>query len=346
LWLENEAGEYRIVQALSMTIDTAAVECATDEFVAGFRGGEAIQDLSVASAHRPPWALSGEVWLAVPLMKIERLTGFVVLSPPRAPAVLNWESFDLLLAIGQQVAAYLEEERATSALSDSRALIEHSRKFSFVIHDIKNVAGQLGLTIANMSRYGERAEFRADMIRGMEGAANKLIRLVDRLRSDASPVDAPRLVSPSETIATVVRELDTSDTPVSAQITNHSARVRIAPSDLHTILTHLVTNAVEASSGKDEVTISLKSEKKKVVIEIADRGSGMSAEFVRNRLFIPLSSTKEHGHGMGAYQARHLVRAAGGELEVISAIGRGTTMRIVLPDADDTVAFLNEETAI
>jgi signal transduction histidine kinase len=244
------------------------------------------------------------------------------------------------------VAAYLEEERATSALSDSRALIEYSRKFSFVIHDIKNVAGQLGLTIANMSKYGERAEFRADMIRGMEGAANKLIRLVDRLRSDASPVDAPRLVSPSETIATVVRELDTSDTPVSAQITNHSARVRIAPSDLHTILTHLVTNAVEASSGKDEVTISLKSEKKKVVIEIADRGSGMSAEFVRNRLFIPLSSTKEHGHGMGAYQARHLVRAAGGELEVISAIGRGTTMRIVLPDADDTVAFLNEETAI
>ena len=102
-------------------------------------------------------------------------------------------------------------------------------------------------------------------------------------------------------------------------------------SDLHAILTHLVTNAQEASEGTDEVLVVLRSERRNVAIEIIDKGRGMSPEFVRNNLFVPLQTTKERGHGMGAYQARHLVRAAGGDLEVISAEGRGTVMRIVLP---------------
>src|SRR6202035_2552027 len=40
LWLENETGEYRIAQVLSMTIDMTTVESATGAFVAAFRGGE------------------------------------------------------------------------------------------------------------------------------------------------------------------------------------------------------------------------------------------------------------------------------------------------------------------
>ncbi|MGH6878044.1 MAG: ATP-binding protein, partial [Rhizomicrobium sp.] len=303
----------------------------------------AVQDLSSPAARRPGWA--DPVWLAVPLMKIDRLTGFVVLAPPRAPAALNWESTDLLLAIGQQVAGYLEEERVTRKLLESQALIDYSRNFSFVIHDIKNVSGQLGLMVANIPKFGDRAEFRTDMIRGIEGAARKLRNLVERLRPDAPGPEAAELVDPAMAIAQVVRELDRSDAPVRAQIATAVARVRIAPTDLHAILTHLITNAAEASSGGDEVVVALRRERGKAVIEIVDKGSGMSAEFVRNTLFVPLRSTKPRGHGMGAYQARDLVRAAAGELEVVSAAGRGTTMRVVLPDLGEAAEPLREAMA-
>ena len=331
LWLADGAGEFRPAQVLSMGLDMSAMEPASGRFAAAFRGGEKVQDFSGNDGCRPPWADLVTVWLAVPLVKIDRLIGFVVLAPPRAPTKLNWESYDLLLAIGQQIAGYLDEERATRALMESRALIEYSRRFSFVIHDIKNVAGQLALMIANIPRFGEQAEFRADMVRGMENAANKLRGLVDRLRPDAPAPEPLQHVNPAMAIAEVVGELDRGDTPVRARISAVAAQVRIVPKDLHAILTHLITNAMEASSGGDEVVVGLRCERGKVVIEVVDKGSGMSAEFVRNSLFVPLRSTKLQGHGMGAYQARHLVRAAGGDIEVVSAPGRGTTMRILLP---------------
>ena len=41
-----------------------------------------------------------------------------------------------------------------------------------------------------------------------------------------------------------------------------------------------------------------------IAIEVIDRGGGMAAEFVRTRLFQPFASTKEHGFGVGAFEAR------------------------------------------
>jgi len=63
----------------------------------------------------------------------------------------------------------------------------------------------------------------------------------------------------------------------------------------------------------------------------------MELHFVRNELFKPLRSTKSRGHGIGAFQAREIVRGSGGDLEVISVPGRGTIMRVMLPRADNTV---------
>jgi nitrogen-specific signal transduction histidine kinase len=57
----------------------------------------------------------------------------------------------------------------------------------------------------------------------------------------------------------------------------------------------------------------------------------MAPEFVRDELFRPLRSSKADGHGIGAYQARELLRDAGGDLLVLSRPGDGTTMRIMLP---------------
>ena len=71
-----------------------------------------------------------------PARETDRMTGFVVLAAPRAPVQLNWESVDLLLAIGQQVAAFLAEETATRRLAESQALIEYSKQFSFIAHDV------------------------------------------------------------------------------------------------------------------------------------------------------------------------------------------------------------------
>ena len=58
----------------------------------------------------------------------------------------------------------------------------------------------------------------------------------------------------------------------------------------------------------------------------------MSEEFVRRRLFKPFDTTKgTAGMGIGAYQAREVVRGLGGDITVASELGKGTTVRLVLP---------------
>ncbi len=64
----------------------------------------------------------------------------------------------------------------------------------------------------------------------------------------------------------------------------------------------------------------------------------MPPEFVRDELFRPLRTTKGDGHGIGAFQARELLRDAGGDLLVISKPQVGTTMRLILPSVRPGVA--------
>lgn len=60
----------------------------------------------------------------------------------------------------------------------------------------------------------------------------------------------------------------------------------------------------------------------------------MSAEFLRQSLFRPFVSTKDNGFGIGACEARELVRAMGGRLDAESREGLGSRFTISLPVAE------------
>jgi signal transduction histidine kinase len=108
-------------------------------------------------------------------------------------------------------------------------------------------------------------------------------------------------------------------------------------------VTHLLNNAVEATPADESrsalpVVVRIRHEARQVVIEVEDHGPGMSPEFVRDELFRPFSTTKTRGSGIGAYQAREMTRAAGGEVVAISEPGTGTLMRMTLPRTDTRMA--------
>jgi signal transduction histidine kinase len=80
--------------------------------------------------------------------------------------------------------------------------------------------------------------------------------------------------------------------------------------------------------------VRVRHEARQVVIEVIDQGPGMTPEFIRDSLFRPFATSKAGGSGIGAYQAREMSRAAGGDVVVVSEPGVGTTMRVVLPRTD------------
>jgi putative PEP-CTERM system histidine kinase len=216
-------------------------------------------------------------------------------------------------------------------LVDARLVTEYSRRFAFVVHDIKNVVSQLTMTVTNARAHGDDPEFQKDLLVTLENSVSRMNELLSKLRAsntsarEQEPLDSRRIIS------SVINEVGRRRVTVLADQGDTPVRVAIKPSSLRSALTHLITNAVEASREDQPVTVRSRVTGGRLVVEVEDRGPGMDADFVREQLFRPFRSTKASGHGIGAYQTREIIREAGGDLQVISAPGKGTVMRILLP---------------
>ena len=298
--------------------------------VAGFRDGSWIQERAPEGTEEAWSFASDRAWLAVPLSHCREVVGFVLLDRAHHSISLNWEAFDLLRATGRQAASYLAEERSTKVLRDTELLTEYSKRFAFVVHDIKNLASQLNLIVSNAKRYLDDPEFQRDMLRTVEDSVARMNNLLSQLKADAVP-RAPPLVDPDAIVGAVVGELAGGPVVVETRNDAGNCAVAVDPDRLKSALTHLVQNAIEASRPSDRVIISSRRLGPQLLIDITDRGPGMDHAFIRDELFLPFRSTKSGGYGIGAFQTRELIRMAAGDLEVISEKGFGTTMRVILP---------------
>ena len=103
------------------------------------------------------------------------------------------------------------------------------------------------------------------------------------------------------------------------------------PSSLRDALTSLVLNAVDALPNGGEIRLGARRDRDCVELLVADTGIGMAPE-VRARIFEPFFTTKgEHGTGLGLAQVFAIVQQHGGEVDVYSVPGQGTTFALRLP---------------
>lgn len=281
----------------------------------------------------PEWILAEPgAWAIVPLVHFDRLAGLVLLERPAISRTLDWEDFDLLRVVGRQVASYLAEAHGQEALSDVQRFDEFNRRFAFIMHDIKNLVSQLSLVTRNAERHADNPEFRADMIATLKNSTARMNDLLARLsQHNKARAEEPRPVAAfalAEAVASVKRVAH----PV--VVAGDAAALVVAdPARLEQALSHLVQNAIEASPATEPVTIHIDPRAEWVAITVSDQGAGMSAGFVREKLFKPFSSTKDGGFGIGAYEARSIVAAMGGRIDVSSREGRGSQFSIILPFA-------------
>jgi two-component system cell cycle sensor histidine kinase/response regulator CckA len=106
------------------------------------------------------------------------------------------------------------------------------------------------------------------------------------------------------------------------------------PSELREVFVNLLRNAVDAVEGEGEVMVRTRADGERGVVEVSDTGTGMTPE-VQEKLFRPLFTTKgERGTGLGLATAYAIVRRHGGDIQVKSAPGAGTTFTVRLPRAE------------
>ncbi|MBV8900389.1 MAG: PEP-CTERM system histidine kinase PrsK, partial [Verrucomicrobia bacterium] len=296
-----------------------------------FRNGDWIVELDKIPEAATWFIELPRSWLAVPLNHQGTLIGFVVVARARAQFKLDREVFQLLRVVGREVASRVAEQRAAQVLSQTRQLRDYSQRFAFVIHDIKNVSGQLSMLLTNAEVHADNPEFQRDMLATVRASVAKISRLLTRLEAQRQE-RSHALITPSERVQSVIETMRlTRGVDIQVQNGGCEAGAAMDPESFDTVLTHLLNNAVEAGHPDEPVTVRLHHENLSIVVDIIDHGPGMAPEFIRDELFRPFSTTKGGGHGIGAYQSRELLREAGGDLLVLSRPGEGTTMRLLLP---------------
>ena len=293
----------------------------------------------------PQWLSAADsAWALVPLLHFDRLTGAVLLRRPAAPRRLDWEDFDLLRVVGQQLASYLAEQSGHQALMESARFDEFNRRIAFVMHDIKNLASQLALLARNAERHADNPEFRADMLVTLRSSADKLNTLLARLgRYGGQPNARSERVDLNITVRAITARYEGAH-PITA-LHVEDCDVMADPEALEQALVHLVQNAVDASQEGMPVFIDVSCDGLHGRIEIVDSGCGMAPEFIRSGLFKPFVSSKNGGFGIGAFEARELIRSMGGSLIVDSREGLGTRFSIQLPLADAAAGMIASDAA-
>jgi PAS domain S-box-containing protein len=118
-----------------------------------------------------------------------------------------------------------------------------------------------------------------------------------------------------------------------------------AESEVRDALTNLMLNAVDAlpEGGAIRLRTRLDPPASHVVVEVQDNGVGMS-ETTRSRCLEPFYTTKgERGTGLGLPMVFGMLQRHGGELEIDSELGKGTTMRLIFPRAPSGVSVRGQE---
>lgn len=282
--------------------------------------------------------------IAVPVRVRDRILGSVVLG---ASAVgRRYTQADLSLA--EDLAARMAHAIDNAQLYDS-ALSASEAKSNFLAvmsHELRTplnaVLGYADLILMNVPEpIGDRTRHQVERMRD---AAGRLLRLVEEVlrfarleaNSEAVAIEiAPIAEVVGDSIALVEPMALARGIELRVDIPDPELQLETDAWKLRHVVSNLLTNAVKFT---DEGSVSLEVRRRgdEVHITVADTGIGIAPEHLEH-IFDPFwqaeqSATRRfEGTGLGLGVARELTRLIGGEIQVESRLGRGTTFLVTLP---------------
>jgi signal transduction histidine kinase len=251
---------------------------------------------------------------------------------------LDRDTYVVARDLAARVALVVERAQAVSELEDARRLAALGQFAAAIAHDIRTPLTSISL---NVQILRQKLQLSDDDREHLDIALEELARLdksVAEILDFAKPVKlAPQAIDVGELIETTARGLSPvlSEKGVRLECEPpHELRsVQGDPQRLRQVLVNLVGNAAEASTPGKAVTVRAKpADATHVAIEVEDRGRGIKADDLP-RIFEPFFTTRPDGTGLGLAICHKVVRAHGGELQVRSTVGEGSTFTILLPAA-------------
>ena len=274
-------------------------------------------------------------WLIIPLIVHDHMLGFIILARSPAQHHFNWEDSDLVKTAGRQAAVHLAQLEASKALAEAKQFEACNRLTSYVMHDLKNLIAQLSLVVTNAAKHKDNPRFMEDAITTVDNSVQKMNKLLEHLRSDSMQVAETASIDICEMLGEVVETMSGGSPAPSLDCQARGIKINANLERCSAIIGHLIRNAQDATPDDGKVIVRLFKRENRAIIEVQDTGTGMDEAFIKERLFRPFDSTKgKAGMGIGAYEARDYIHKLGGDLEVLSRPGEGSTFRVSIAVSD------------
>ncbi len=236
---------------------------------------------------------------------------------------------------------YAVERRVGAELRE--AARSKTQLFSTVSHELKN---PLASIVGHVELLRQEPEGDRDWSLGViERNTERLQSLVDDLLTLSRVSDPDRAMPEADVdLGEVSREVvdmfrpraDTQQVRLTFDLQERLPLVRGSAGDLERVVQNLVSNAVKFTPAGGKVAVSVARRSDRVVLECVDDGVGISREDQAG-LFTEFfrgtnpQSLRVPGTGLGLSIARRVVTRHGGRIDVDSELGRGTSVRLLLP---------------
>jgi two-component system sensor histidine kinase HydH len=214
-----------------------------------------------------------------------------------------------------------------------------------VAHEVRNPLSSIkGFATYFRERFGDDPKDR-DTATIMIQEVERLDRVIGQLLEFARPSTLKiRRVPVADLIQHSLKLIEGDARAAGIEVTSQ------VPSDLNSIpmdrdrmsqvLLNLYLNSIQAMNegGALEVNVARDADTKRMKIIVADNGRGMDPAD-QERVFDPYFTTKSDGTGLGLAIVHRIMEAHGGEIEVRSELGRGTTVTLILPGAREVQQY-------
>jgi two-component system NtrC family sensor kinase len=235
----------------------------------------------------------------------------------------------------------LEMERALrrtqEQLLQSEKLAAMGRLTSQIAHELNNplygIMNTLELLKTEISPQSKRRKI-------LEMALSEIVRLSDLLRKmlsfskpdqeERQPVEINSVID--EILLLHEKQLKENDINIAATFADGLEMVKASKNQLRQVFLNMIANARDAMPNGGTLTVTTSGDDQNVVIEITDTGVGIEASHI-NKIFDSFFTTKEEikGVGLGLSVCYGFIKDHGGDIQVKSQVGSGTTFTITLP---------------
>src|SRR6056297_2697369 len=224
-----------------------------------------------------------------------------------------------------------------------------------IAHDFNDLLTSISGNIALSRYYLQESPEGLDLLSSAEAACNRASELTSKLLS-FSKYSYPQ--KKDVDIVSLIREslaLSISQKSISTSIDAPAGISKVAADEVQMVqvFNNLFINAAQAMNGRGSISVQVRNYRTDagdslrkpriqpipladyVMVTVRDTGSGIPAEQIQF-LFDPYFTTKEQGNGLGLTVVYAIVKKHGGEIQVESTSGKGTSFIIYLPSASDS----------